>query len=324
MSALPTPSEKEIRFVEGTYEAIIRDVLGSRVSAEPLKVVETPTPWSFTTPVLFEGRNAFVKIVAREEGVAGSIHHELEAAKQLSEIGVAPGVLFSDYANGIVVTEAVEVGGIPSMEGLVAALHSIHRSKIFLSPAIRQSRIQATISYLATLASDCRENRVFGKALEILASNYMLYEEGTALCHGDLNPTNVLSGPEGKVYLLDFDFSGAGNPIFDIATLSLWRCNTHRDMKEILELYYKKSATEEALGDFHAARKFVLARYACMTRWIAQIEQLPNDFPWEGSDLKAFRVPMLSEDKAMSVLRLAVSFAKALVNYDEDNLLSAE
>ena len=36
-------------------------------------------------------------------------------------------------------------------------------------------------------------------------------------CHGDMHPGNMLKTPEGKLYLLDFDTSCSGFPMYDIA-----------------------------------------------------------------------------------------------------------
>ena len=44
---------------------------------------------------------------------------------------------------------------------------------------------------------------------------------GYGLVHGDIIPTNVLVGPDGKLTLLDFDFCGQGWRAFDVATY-LW------------------------------------------------------------------------------------------------------
>jgi Ser/Thr protein kinase RdoA (MazF antagonist) len=41
---------------------------------------------------------------------------------------------------------------------------------------------------------------------------------GYGLVHGDVIPTNVLVGPDGRLTLLDFDFCGAGWRAFDVAT----------------------------------------------------------------------------------------------------------
>ena len=38
-----------------------------------------------------------------------------------------------------------------------------------------------------------------------------------AYCHGDMHPGNLLKTPEGKLYLLDFDTSCSGFPMYDIA-----------------------------------------------------------------------------------------------------------
>jgi len=38
-----------------------------------------------------------------------------------------------------------------------------------------------------------------------------------AYCHGDMHPGNLLKTPEGKLYLLDFDTSCRGFPMYDIA-----------------------------------------------------------------------------------------------------------
>ena len=55
----------------------------------------------------------------------------------------------------------------------------------------------------------------------------------SALCHNDLLPANVLIDPDGRVWLIDFEYSGMNHPTFDLANLSV-NCGFDAELDEVL------------------------------------------------------------------------------------------
>lgn len=64
------------------------------------------------------------------------------------------------------------------------------------------------------------------------------------VCHGDLNPTNIIISAEGTPYLIDSNHATQGNASADIATSYLWFCLNLPDYADLyLSLYASMSGT---------------------------------------------------------------------------------
>ena len=74
----------------------------------------------------------------------------------------------------------------------------------------------------------------------------------TALCHNDLNPKNILMDDE-QLWLIDWEYSGAGDPLFDLAVVVKSHNLDDRQTLLLLESYQKGLAqpqTHVALQEY--------------------------------------------------------------------------
>jgi len=67
----------------------------------------------------------------------------------------------------------------------------------------------------------------------------------TKLCHCDFNPTNIIYGDDGKVYIIDWAHAARGNASADIAYTYMWFMEKGRKdlAKAYLEMFCKKTDT---------------------------------------------------------------------------------
>lgn len=65
------------------------------------------------------------------------------------------------------------------------------------------------------------------------------------VCHGDFNPSNIIVGEDGKLYILDWSHATQGNASADVARTYLLFClnGDEANAKKYLELFCKKSDT---------------------------------------------------------------------------------
>jgi len=108
-----------------------------------------------------------------------------------------------------------------ALGALVGRLHRVMRD--YPGPLRKHDRYYYIDKYIDILRA-----KQYPRAEEFAAYGDALWERVKALprgyCHGDMYDGNFLKTPDGKIYVLDFDTSGEGFPIYDPALV----CNrTH-------------------------------------------------------------------------------------------------
>ena len=71
--------------------------------------------------------------------------------------------------------------------------------------------------------------------------------KGTAICHGDFCPSNVILSDDGIYYTVDWTLASCGNPLADVAQtyIMLWLKNGYEDAELYLDLYCNESSEEK-------------------------------------------------------------------------------
>lgn len=82
----------------------------------------------------------------------------------------------------------------------------------------------------------------------------------TAPCHHDLHPNNMLEA-EGRIFFVDWEVAGAGDPFIDLAQLS-FAFPAREDREALLETYLGRRPDEEERARETVARVVTLAFYA--------------------------------------------------------------
>lgn len=67
--------------------------------------------------------------------------------------------------------------------------------------------------------------------------------KGSALCHGDFNPSNVIIAEDGKAYIIDWSHATQGNPCADAARtyLLFWLAGDLNGAEKYLDVYCEKA-----------------------------------------------------------------------------------
>lgn len=288
-------------------------ILGSDYIFDKNSVVETPTPWSFTFPAVYKGVKVYVRVGNMHSSDLGSLRNELVVARKLANLAIAPEVLFQDVENGIYVTKAVEQG-TPCLTGIAESLRILHACDLCTEATQAEIRLSNCINSLADFIHIDKRFKRFSLAHNILIARALPASPTLAFCHNDLNPTNVLFDGN-RALFIDFDFCGLGDPTLDVATVSLWVCKTDLEVTQFLTLYDRVPPSPERLRSLHYFRRYSLARYACMTLWLASGTQFPEDVQWDEQELVPFQFDTAMKNKELAVLKLAHSFAYAVEKY---------
>ena len=147
--------------------------------------------------------------ITRAVGQAGLPAPAVEA---VIEVDGRPGIIFERVEGPTMLRAApTRPWMLVRWARLLARLHAVmHDRSIPQLPSQRQ-QLQQQIRFAGQLSAELRQ-----AALDALAR----LPDGTALCHGDFHPDNVLMSPGGPV-IVDWDGATSGNPAADVARTSL-------------------------------------------------------------------------------------------------------
>ncbi len=200
------------------------------------------------------------KYVLRFGGAAAALaptpdlDHEHAVLSVLAAEDLAPRPVYVDQARGILLTAFLD-GRVLSREDLqrptylaplAALLARVHRHPWGKNPA---DPVTATLRYLGILERSTRFTRAAAAISRRLgsASGFFVPTESPVLCHNDLLSGNIHSGT--KLRLLDWEYSGGGDPWFDIASLICYHDMGAEARHGLVDAYQRHS------GRFIAAKR---------------------------------------------------------------------
>jgi thiamine kinase-like enzyme len=232
------------------------------------------------------GGQAFVlRLVGDRTDLLG-IDRETEYAanRAAAAAGVAPEVVFFVRPEGCLVTRFIEgspiseddVGRPEVIRKVAGALRTIHG----LPPI--PGRFSA-FEVVETYAAIAREHGVsfpaaFGELHGHLADiQRALPEFAPCPCHNDLLNANFLEAA-GRIYVLDWEYAGMGDPFFDLANFSR-NHNFDEDQNRVLLEAYAGEATPGRTARLHLMRVASDMREAMWGLLQSGISSLDFDFP---------------------------------------------
>ena len=155
-------------------------------------------------------------------------HNQIHCMQAAVKMGFAPTSYYSDAQAGIIIMDYISAQPIVVSEEwlkqLAGLLRTLHAFNDF--PKMHQSLFE----YMQGLVESLRKIPL----APIIANYLKQFEEIVALlsphltltsCHNDLNCKNLLFND--KIYLIDWEAAGRGDPFFDLATL----CNEFMSSK---------------------------------------------------------------------------------------------
>ncbi|TNF23609.1 MAG: hypothetical protein EP329_27045 [Deltaproteobacteria bacterium] len=101
-----------------------------------------------------------------------------------------------------------------------------------------------------------------------------------APCHYDLNPGNLLFDGE-RVWLVDWEMAGAGDPFHDLGTLCVFGVPAGAQQETLLTAYLGRLARPDERARLHLARLQALVFYAAIFHHITRRPGAPPSPPAE-------------------------------------------
>ena len=133
--------------------------------------------------------------------------------------------------------ENISITDLISTANALKKLHNLNTSSIRLSPF---KEVYEKFFLKRVVSIDKTEEYIFNKAMILLSSGKQV------ILHNDVVKGNLLK-INNRIKLIDFEYSGLGNPIFDIASFITERTLTTGQIKIFIECYNKKINKDDLL-----------------------------------------------------------------------------
>lgn len=208
--------------------------------------------WSLTTVVKVLQAGIPRHWATLEADITSSVHTAglpAPAIEDMVEVDGRPGIVF-ERIEGSSMWDRMKASPseLPRLAGdLVELQASVHEASRIMGLPDLASRLRDKIAAAKRLTPQERQ-----RALEALTS----LPGGTALCHGDMHPANVLMSPRGLVIVDWFD-AACGQPLADYARSSLLMRPPPVTQPQTSHL---AGASHDFLGRLHSAYLHAVAR----------------------------------------------------------------
>jgi thiamine kinase len=153
------------------------------------------------------------------------IHHMAAAAK------LSPAIIYSapdsrywirDFINGEALSD-IQITAA-HLDQMARLLNQLHRIPLTLNAPIASLDISRKVNHYLQQATPSKEVREIKQILSVLIHSTLPRsdkETTSCLCHMDPLPANWIEAPDGKLWLLDWEYSAWANPALDYAALWL-------------------------------------------------------------------------------------------------------
>jgi len=170
------------------------------------------------------GRSHFIRLAPQATEDLGADHgNECRVLDVACAAGLAPRIVRCDTGSRLLVTEwidgAEEGSPLPRTQAFTTAARALAKlHDIPVPPDLRIVDFTRQARELrAALPPLSRYQGLDDVAMVVLGT----LQDGTArqvLCHHDLNPLNLLFDRGGRLWLVDWEYAGLGDPVFDLAS----------------------------------------------------------------------------------------------------------
>lgn len=157
------------------------------------------------------------------------------------------GYKISEYIDGRVLYNNVMESDYKNVANI---LHRLHNIKI---EYVNSYEPFETLNYYESLNTRKVNENYLKIKTRLLDYKDFLNKQPKVLCHNDSQPSNFVFGNDSNMYLLDYEFIGSNDPLYDIA------CFGNNDIEEglkLLSIYLGRSPSKEELNRYYLWRTF--------------------------------------------------------------------
>ena len=244
----------------------LREAVGKVEDGEKSLFKDLEGGMSSTKLYTFEVRNStYVLRIFPSKYPTQKRKTEVKAHRIASEMGIAPKLLFVD--------EEAKVLLMPFVDGHTLSFADLKRPRVLrnlgkvlqkfhsYSGSFDQNRTQlARVKkhYERALRKGVSFPTITAKVYEeYVKESELLEKHEKVLCHGDLNPNNILVKDDGSVFIIDWTNATWEDPFAEIAYLTFLSGFTPRQTEAFLQAYLGRSPSVTELNQLNLYQKRV-------------------------------------------------------------------
>lgn len=211
---------------------------------------------------LMDGNELLIRVPGAGTNSLVNRHNEMINSKSIAALEIDVPTFYFNAQDGVKIAKYVknaqtlskQTAGITNnMENIATILKKLHTSDIKMNNAF--SFISIMQDYESVIITKTNKYYIdkkypnFSKKkekIELLNDKIQqLKSFSLCPCHNDLVPENFIKSSEGKLFLIDWEYSGYNNPFWDLAAYILESELTNIEEQKFLEFYFQRPLLEE-------------------------------------------------------------------------------
>ena len=217
-------------------------------------------------------------------------HDEKANYELVAPLNVSDEVYYFDGDTGVKIAKyytnshVCDPSNVDEVRIAMTTLKTIHDAA--LHPKNRFD-IEERIAYYQRLCEDggfitfADFDEVRAKADELLALRKTM-EAPEVLCHIDYLYTNVLFLPDGQPRVIDWEYSGASDPLFDVASFCIYALHTKDQIDQDFRFYLQREPTREEKTRLYL---YVALEGFLWSIWSEYMQGMGSDFGEYSTDM---------------------------------------
>ncbi len=200
--------------------------------------------------------NANDVVDRNEEKFVQKIASDLEITSKNIYFNTETGVKCHEYIEGVSLNKIDQFDYKKIAEILKKFHSSIIKSNNDYEPFKKLDEYIKQVSSFTTLKSD------YDDLLKILKEHKdFLEKQQLTLCHNDFQRSNVVKDTNDNYFMIDFEFVGNNDPIYDIAAFGN---NVVAEGRKLLDAYFDNCPTADEVKRYYLWRTFISIQWSLM------------------------------------------------------------
>lgn len=185
-----------------------------------------------------------------------------------TKLGINPAFVYFDETTGIKISHAIPAATALTKEtakyphillDIIELFQHLHEADDVMTQRFDLFQMIDHYEQLAYVENTLQPKKLASLRAEIasLKNVYQSYDIQAAPCHMDAVSINILRDEADRLYLIDWEYSGMFDPLWDVATLFLSLELTEEEELFFLTTYFRCEPNAEALQRLHVLKIFL-------------------------------------------------------------------